>query len=335
MTRKLNFGLNLAGFGPVLETVRLSRTAEKQGFEYVWIADENPSPLCRDVVVNVTAVAMKTSKIKIGTGICNFYTRHPALLAVFVSSIDEMATGRVALGVGPGGDMPLRPLGIKMWEKPLATVREGIEVVTRLLSGEKVDYEGEMIRTKGAKLAFLPKARIPIYLAARSPKFMQMIGEVADGSLLNTPLHYMKHAMRIVKEGAEKAGRNVRDVDIGNILPFAVGDSNEEAQKKVKYLATFMSAFTSDPVHEELGTKPERIKAIRENVGNGQIDKAASFMTSDMTDEFSVAGTPAYCLERIEEFFKAGVTQMIFVIPEGTTGIKSAGSRIIPSFATR
>ena len=335
MTRKLNFGLNLAGFGPVLETVRLSRTAEKQGFEYVWIADENPSPLCRDVVVNVTAVAMKTSKIKIGTGICNFYTRHPALLAVFVSSIDEMATGRVALGVGPGGDMPLRPLGIKMWEKPLATVREGIEVVTRLLSGEKVDYEGEMIRTKGAKLAFLPKARIPIYLAARSPKFMQMIGEVADGSLLNTPLHYMKHAMRIVKEGAEKAGRNVRDVDIGNILPFAVGDNNEAAQKKVKYLATFMSAFTSDLVHEELGTKPERIKAIRENVGNGQIGKAASFMTRDMTDEFSVAGPPAYCLERIEEFFKAGVTQMIFVIPEGTAGIKAAGSRIIPSFAPR
>jgi alkanesulfonate monooxygenase SsuD/methylene tetrahydromethanopterin reductase-like flavin-dependent oxidoreductase (luciferase family) len=96
-----------------------------------------------------------------------------------------------------------------------------------------------------------------------------------------------------------------------------------------------MSAFTSDLVHEELGTKPERIKAIRENVGNGQIDKAASFMTSDMTDEFSVAGPPAYCLERIEEFFKAGVTQMIFVIPEGTTGIKLAGSRIIPSFATR
>ena len=335
MTGKLNFGLNLAGFDPALETAKLSKTAEEQGFEYVWIADENPSPLCRDVVVNVTTVAMKTSRIKIGTGICNFYTRHPALLATFAASVDEMSPGRIVLGVGPGGDMPLRPLGIKMWEKPLATVREGIEVVNRLLSGETVDIEGEMIKVKGAKLSFPPKARIPIYLAARSPRFMQMIGEIADGSLLNTPFHYMKKAMSIIKEGTEKAGRSMRDLDIGNILPFAMEEKTEMSQKKVKRLATFMSAFTSDAVHDELGTEPERIRAIRENLATGRIDKAASLMTSDMIDEFSVAGTPADCLERVEQFVRSGVTQMIFVIPEGTEGIKSAGSRIISSFKSR
>ena len=335
MTERLKFGLNLAGFDPALETAKLSKTAEEQGFEHVWIADENPSPLCRDVVVNVTTVAMKTSRIKIGTGICNFYTRHPALLATFVASVDEMAPGRIILGVGPGGDMPLRPLGIKMWEKPLGTVREGIEVVNRLLSGETVDFEGEMIRAKGAKLSFLSKARIPIYLAARSPRFMQMIGEIADGSLLNTPFHYMKKATSIIKEGTEKAGRSMRDLDIGNILPFAIEERTEMAQEKVKRLATFMSAFTSDAVHDELGTKPEKIRAIRENVGTGRIDKAASFMTSDMIDEFSVAGTPADCLERVEQFARSGVTQMIFVIPEGAEGIKSAGSRIISAFKSR
>jgi 5,10-methylenetetrahydromethanopterin reductase len=182
MKRKPSFGLNLAGFDPPLETARLSRKAEENEFDYVWIADENPSPMCRDVVVNVTATAIKTSRIKIGTGICNFYTRHPALLAEFVASVDEISPGRIVLGVGPGGDMPLRPLGIKMWDKPLTTVREGIEVVNRLLSGEKVNFEGEMIRTRGAKLAFLPKTRIPIYLAARSPRLMQMIGEILSSA---------------------------------------------------------------------------------------------------------------------------------------------------------
>lgn len=325
----MNFGLNLAGFSPALETARLSKTAESQGFNHVWIADENPSSLCRDVIVNVTTVALKTRKIKIGTGVCNFYTRHAALLAVFASSIDELAPGRFALGVGPGGDMPLRPLGIKMWEKPLATVREGIEVVNRVLSGETVECRGEMVKVNGVKLNFLPKSRIPIYLAARSPKFMQMIGEKADGSLLNTPFHYINDAMAMIREGAEKAKRRIEEIDVGNILPFAVG---REAKRKVKYLTTFMSAFTSDPVHEKLGTKLERIDAIRESLGKGQTDKASSFMTEEMIDEFSVAGTPDHCLERVEDFFKAGVNQMIFVIPEGAVGIESAGTKIISSF---
>lgn len=329
MRRKLNFGLNLAGFSPVLETVKLCKTAESQGFNYVWIADENPSPLCRDVIVNVTAVALKTRKIKIGTGICNFYTRHAALLAVFASSIDELAPRRFALGVGPGGDMPLRPLGIKMWEKPLVTVHEGIEIVNRVLSGEAVSYQGEVVKVNGMKLNFLPKSRIPIYLAARSPKFMQMIGELADGSLLNTPFHYTNDALAMIKEGIEKAKRRIEEIDVGNILPFAVG---REAKTKVKHLTTFMSAFTSDLVHEKLGTKLERIKVIRESLAKGQIDKAANFMTEEMIDEFSVAGTPDHCLERVEGFIKAGVSQMIFVIPEGTRGIKSAGEKIISSF---
>jgi alkanesulfonate monooxygenase SsuD/methylene tetrahydromethanopterin reductase-like flavin-dependent oxidoreductase (luciferase family) len=93
-----------------------------------------------------------------------------------------------------------------------------------------------------------------------------------------------------------------------------------------------MSAFTSDTVHEKLGTKHERIDAIRESLAKGQTNKATSFMTEEMIDEFSVAGTPDHCLERVEDFFKAGVNQMIFVIPEGTVGIKSAGTKIISSF---
>ncbi|MCK4478207.1 LLM class flavin-dependent oxidoreductase [Candidatus Bathyarchaeota archaeon] len=332
MVGKRSFGLNLPGFCPVLETAELSKMAENQGFEYVWIADENPAPSCRDVIVNMTTIALKTSKIKIGTGICNPYTRHPALLAVFASTLDELASGRVVLGLGPGGDMPLRPLGIKMWEKPLTTVREAVIVINRILSGETVDYDGEMIKVKKANLSFLPKAKIQIYLAARSPKFTRMIGEMADGSLLNAPFHYIKDAVSIIKEGTEKTGRSIADIDIGNILPFAVAKEDDKAKRKVKYLTAFMSAFTPNFVHEKLGTKIERIDAIRDALKKGFTEKAMNLMTNEMIDEFSISGKPDYCLERIEEFFKAGVTQMIFVIPDLKEVIKLAGTKIISSF---
>lgn len=332
MARKLSFGLNLAGFAPAFETARLSKLAEDQGFDYVWIADENPSPLCRDISVNMTTAALQTSRIQIGTGICNFYTRHPALLAVLISTLEELAGKRIILGVGPGGDMPLRPLGIKMWEKPLATVREGILVANLIMKGDTVNYAGEMVEAKEVHLAFAPKRKVPIYLAARSPKFISIVGELADGSLLNTPFHYIEDAMAMITEGAQKAGRSINEVDVGNILPFAVSDSDDEARRKVRHLTTFMSAFTSDQVHERLGTKLERIHAVREELGKGANDKAASFMTNDMIDEFSIAGTRRHCLERVEAFFEAGVTQMIFVIPEDDEGIRSAGAKIISSF---
>jgi 5,10-methylenetetrahydromethanopterin reductase len=310
----------------------MAKTAEIYGFDHVWIADENPSPFCRDVIVNMTTVALKTSEIKIGTGICNFYTRHPALLAVFVSTLEEMASGRVTVGLGPGGEMPLRPLGIRMWEKPLATVREGINVMNRVLAGETVDYNGEMIRAYGLHLSFHPKTKIPVYLAARSPKFMRLVGELADGSLLNTPFHYIENALNMIKEGASKAGRSMNKIDVGNILPFAISENDSEAKKKVRHLATFMTAFTADSVHEALGTNIERVASIREALQKGMDAEAMSLMTDEMIDEFSVAGNPNKCLGRVEEFFKAGVTQMIFVIPDGKKGITSAGKDVISSY---
>lgn len=334
MTRTRTFGLNLAGFAPALDTAKLAKAAEKHGFKHVWIADENPSPLCRDVIVNMTTVALKTSEIKIGTGICNFYTKHPALLAVLASTLEEMANGRVVVGLGPGGEMPLRPLGIKMWEKPLATVREGINVMNRVLAGETVNYDGEMIKANGVHLSFHPKTKIPVYLAARSPKFMQMVGELADGSLLNTPFHYIVNALKTIEEGASKAGRSMDEIDVGNILPFAIAENDSEARKRVRHLATFMTAFTADSVHEALGTKIERVASIREALQKGMDAEAMGLMTDEMIDEFSVAGKPNKCLGRVEEFFKAGVTQMIFVMPDGKKGITSAGTDIISSFKT-
>ncbi len=332
MVGKRAFGLNLAGFSPALDTAKLAKTAEAHGFEYVWIADENPSSLCRDVIVNMTTAALKTSKIKVGTGICNFYTRHPALLAVFISTLEEMANGRVAVGVGPGGEMPLRPLGIKMWEKPLVTVREGIDVMNRALAGETVDQDGEMITAHGLHLSFHPKTRIPVYLAARSPRFMQLVGELADGSLLNTPFHYIENALKTIQEGALGAGRKMDNIDVANILPFAIAENDSEARKKVRHLATFMAAFTSISVHETLGTRRERVASIQEALYKGREAEAMSLMTDEMIDEFSVAGKPNKCLGRVEEFFKAGVTQMIFVVPDGKKGIMSAGKNIISSF---
>lgn len=326
------FGLNLQGVQSPLETGEISKVAEEEGFDYIWVADENPASKYRDVSVNMTTIALKTDKIKIGTGVCNPYSRHPALLAVLASTLEELAGGRVALGLGAGGELPLKSLGIEMWEKPLTTVKESIEVIREILSGEVVNYDGEMIEVNDVNLSFFPERKVPIYLAARGPKFTRMIGEIADGSLLNSPLHYIESSIDKIEEGAEGEGRRIKDLDVGNILPLAISEDPEKARAKVEYMTTFMAAATPNFVHEDFGTEIERIEKIRNALEEGEDERAIRLMTTDIIDQFSITGTQEDCLEKIEKLFKAGITQIIFSLPDSKENVKSVGEKIIPYF---
>ena len=294
----VRFGIGLRGELPVLQTAELARTAEESGFEYVWISDENPSPSYRDVFVTMTAIALRTERIKIGTGICNPYSRHPAQLAVAISSLNEMARGRVILGLGPGGSLPLRPLGIKLWNKPISAIREAFKILRGLFAGETVNLEGTVLTAVNCKLDPPPKERIPVYLAARGPKMLELVGELSDGAILTAPLGYLDFALDRIKAGAEKAGRQLEDINIANWIPFAMIENSEKA------------------------------------LGVG-IPEATKKLTPAMVDALAISGTPEECEKKIGEFINAGVTQVILVPPFGGSPkdvIERVGKITIPKF---
>jgi len=330
----VRFGVGLMGDLPAPQTAELARTAEESGFEYVWIVDENPSPPYRDVFVTMTAIALKTELIKMGTGICNPYSRHPPLLAGAISSLNEMARGRVILGLGPGGSLSLRPLGIKLWNKPINAIRESFKILRGLFAGETVNLEGEVLTAVNCRLDPPPKERIPIYLGARGPKMLELAGELSDGALLTAPLGYLDFALDRIKAGAEKAGRQLEDINIANWIPFAMMEDGEKAREMVKIEVCFMVADSPDLVHEKIGLEQEEVDAVRKALGAG-IPEATKKVTPAMIDAFAIAGRPEECEKKIGEFIDAGVTQVNLASPFGITPrdvIEQVGKTIIPKF---
>src|SRR5688572_22957285 len=128
--------------------VALAREAEAAGFDSVWMAETR---LTRDGVVPVAAIAAGTERIRVGTGILPVYTRNPVTLALTFVSLEELAPGRIVMGLGAGSPVVLRPQGIP-FAKPLTRLREYCEVIPPLMRGEAVTYDGETVRLDGARI---------------------------------------------------------------------------------------------------------------------------------------------------------------------------------------
>lgn len=152
---------------------------EELGFQTLWYADER---FYRETYTGLAACAVTTSRLLLGTGVTDPFTRHPALTAAAIASLDELSEGRAILGLG-AGISGYHNLGIKL-ERPARRLREAILVIRRLLAGERVTLEGETILIRNAALKFPARSAIPIVLAADGPLVLRLAGEVADGVMV-------------------------------------------------------------------------------------------------------------------------------------------------------
>ena len=218
-------GLAFAGAPAVPEMVRLARRAEQQGFDSVWMAETR---MTRDAIAPVAAMAAATERIKVGTGIVNVYTRGPVVIAVSFVTLEEIAPGRILMGLGAGSPLVLAPQGVA-FEKPLTRLREYAEVVPRLVRGEEITYAGETIRLDGARIedilssdggAASPAGRLPLYLGVTGVRATELAGEVADGVLMNVclPTAYVETRLELLERGARRAGRSLDDLDVAMIV---------------------------------------------------------------------------------------------------------------------
>src|SRR5512135_2888335 len=170
---------------PIRQGMELAQYAEARGFEAVWQAE---SRLVRDAIVPMAAFAAVTSKIKIGSGVINNWTRNIGLLAATFLTLDDLAPNRIICGIGAWWDPLAKNVGIER-KKPLKAMRETIEVMQRLLGMKRVTYHGEFYHVFGIELDVVHGRReprhVPFYIGATGDAMLEMAGEMADGVLLN------------------------------------------------------------------------------------------------------------------------------------------------------
>ena len=286
----MEFGIVKLPSLPINEIVKLYQKAEDAGITYGWTCDEVPSSPFRDPYAVLAALGYNTHTMKLGTAIHVPYTRHPAQLAYGAKSYEELFPGRIILGIGPGGVLSLKPLGIKMWDRPLTALRETIHICRELFAGHTVTFEGELFKLYDAKLYEQPKTPIPIYLAARGPKILQIVGEIADGSICTFAPGTVPWGIKHIETGAKKANRSLKDITVFSGVALSVSKNRDKAREIMKENLGPSIVYASPKTHELTGVNPKDLEKVQQEVAGGW-GSAGKYITDEMIDLYSFSGT--------------------------------------------
>jgi len=328
----LKFGIEFVPKDPYWKIAAYGLVAENNGFNNMWITDHYSN---RNVYTTLTAAALYTNKIVFGTGVTNPWMVNPVITAEAIASLDEIAPGRIILGMGAGDKTTLEQVGIEMG-KPLAAVKESIEIFRKLTAGEAVEMQGQIFKTAKAQFKFKVKNRIPVYVGAQGPKMLELAGKIGDGVLVNASHPSdISYAVKMTNQGAQQVGKNPGDVDVAAYTSFSVNDDLKKAIKAASSVVAFIVAGSPEEVLQRHGIEMAKANEIREALKVGDFGKAFGSVTQQMIDVFAVAGTPDMCIERIAELKKIGIGQFVVGSPIGPNvkaAIDLVGSKIIPHF---
>ena len=304
-----------------MEQVRLVKKIEDLGYESAWVTETR---LARDAFSILGAFAANTSRIKIGPGVVNTWTRGPALMAVTLATLHEMAPGRVIAGIGAYWDPLAWKQGIER-RKPLTQMREYEDVLRRLLALEEgVTLEGEVVQVRDLTLDLghgAPRVPVdvPIYVGPTGPKMMELAGEIFDGVLINGLLStdYTRWAVDHIKAGAAKSGRDSEKIDRPQFVNVAMADDASEARQVAKHLVT---KYLGQQPHiaKASGLEEAFIAKLNEIMGGwparpGGVEDAMRFVSDDIVDRLAISGDPGHCRSRIGEWVEAGASYPIIV----------------------
>ncbi len=287
---------------------------EQEGFDDVWFPDGEGM---QDALTLAAGVASRTARIRLCTGIVPVYNRPPAVLATSALALSHLAPGRFVLGIGSSTHAMIENWYGRSFEKPLANVRETTQLLRRLFAGEKTDFQGEVLRSRGFRLKERPGGEIPIHIAAMGPKMLRLAGEVGDGVVLNdmTPDDRIPAALEQIDEGAKRSGRRVEDLEISIRRATLVTDDENDAREMFRSQFTF---YASTPVYQRQMIELGYASAIDEiRLGYANRDRGRSLRAVDdaMVERFYVFGDGEACRRRVRASFDAGI-DTVFVSPQ-------------------
>jgi 5,10-methylenetetrahydromethanopterin reductase len=290
----------------------LAKQIEDYRFSALWIQD-NPLTT-KDPYIALAVAAQSTSKLLLGPSVSNPYIRHLSVIANMIYSIDQISEGRALLGVGNGGPTLVHAIGQK--PRKMAAFRQDLEDLRTLLSGEAVVRDGGMNYRVP-----MGERRIPMYVAARGPKMMELSGALADGVIVasTSQPEVVNRKLEAVRKGAQEAGRNPDDLKISLLVNMAV---DSESERAVDVLRPFVQAAILEGGKSEI---PEEFFWVADKIHEGHdsgshlaagsVDE--SLVPDDLVRYVAVAGTEDECRERLRTLMGLGVDEITFTLMAG------------------
>lgn len=293
------------------ESIAFVKYAEARGFEAVWQAE---SRFARDSVVTVAAYAAVTSRIKIGTGVMNIYTRNVATIVSEFLTLDDLAQDRIMCGFGSWYDEIANQAGIKRG-KHLLAMRETLTTVRQLLSMQKVRFRGQYVQlndmqldvTSGRKEA----RRVPLYIGATGPAMLALAGEIADGVLLNYMVSpkYNKMAIQQLEIGLKQAGREIYEIDRPQLIMCSVHQDREVALDSARRVVT--QFILQQPQLMRANGIPQQLIdeiLLLRPLQNEEITQASKLIPDDIVRLVTASGNAEDVREKVREYIASGAT---------------------------
>lgn len=310
--------------------------AEEVGFDWFGVGDSQS--VFRELYATLAVCATATSRIKLGPTVTNPVTRHPAVSAAAMATIEDLAAGRTVFGIG-SGDSAVLNLG----ERParLAEMREYIESMRALLTGGAARYRGKTLNLSW------PGHRIPLYLAAEGPKTLQLAGEVADGVIVNVGLHapLVREAVAHVHAGARRAGRDPAEVELWALARVNVCDDVawgiDEIKMELASSAHHVFRFTLEGKHvpSEMVAAIARVQREYQPAAHEELAGPNAALVEEpallafLADRFAIVGPPAVCAERVRTIVGAGIPNILFTgfVSDRERLLRALGNDVLPA----
>jgi F420-dependent oxidoreductase-like protein len=308
MARTLSMSFNWQGPMDYAQACARVRLAEEAGVDTVWVAEA----WGRDCFTILTLLARETTRIKLGTGIVNCYSRTPAALAQHFATLDEFSGGRMIIGLGTSGHRVIEHFHGVPFQPSLTRLREYVEIMRMILAGEPLKYQGKVFRLeRGFRLRFPPvRSSIPIFIASLTPKSVAQTAAIADGWMpVMIPLQHLAPEVAAFRQLVRDAGREPQSIIVRSPGAVTVTRDIDKAREESKAHLAFYITNMGDFYREQLirlGYE-EAVSTVRKAWDEGGRAAGTTAVPEGLIDSLFFVGPVEACIERLEAQAAAGI----------------------------
>lgn len=290
--------------GPnISDTIERLKWAEDNGIPDAWFSDSGAP----DTLTQIAAVGHHTESLRIGVAVTPVYTRSPSVLAASANVISQVIPGRFIMGLGSSSQTIMGQWNGIPLDKPLTRVKETAQLVKQMLSGEKTDFDGETLYSRGYRQAPAENPP-PVYIGCLRPKMIEMAAATGDGVIFNLwPKGALPKMMEALKTGAAAAGKDWQDVEVVNRAMVLCTDDKEYGRNLFR--AAF-GPYYATPVYNKFlawAGYEEAAQTITEGWAEKDRAKTGGALTDELIHEIAIIGNEDEIRERIQEDADGGV----------------------------
>jgi 5,10-methylenetetrahydromethanopterin reductase len=311
----VRFDVGIVNNQPVPAVVRQAQLAETLGYDTVWITDSHL--ICRELWVTLTACVQATRRIKLGPGVTVPHTRHWSVAASAIATLEELAPGRLVLGIGTGGSSA-ETMGLSVQGAArIATLETMTRSIRALLAGGSARLDSGV----DSRLAWLEQpARVPLYVAGSGPRMLEAAGRLGDGVIMYTGTEpaILKAALAYVARGASQRQQRLADLDVVLWTPTAVDRDRARAREHVRGR---VASAMRHPLPVTLSAEDQTaVRRLREAYDSYQHATAASRHRELVPDRFvdmlALAGAPEEVREQVRRVSTVPEIARIIILPQ-------------------